>query len=120
MVQCTIKYINVAKGQGKKFCELVDFEEAARPICHETFEEMCAAVKRECPEPFVCVEPIAFYHEVMWDANGACRDVLRHAIEAAEYDCVCWDAHKSLCVDVVRAEELTSFGRRFPEHLAGP
>ena len=112
---CKIKYINPEKKEG--CCELKDFEVFSHDIKHDSFEELCAEVEKHCPDNAECVQPIAFYHEVMW-AGGSSLDVLHHAIEAAEYECLCWDTHRTLCVDIV--PKRTSFGRRFEGRLADP
>jgi hypothetical protein len=87
---------------------------------HSTYEQLHAAVLKACPKGFVCREPLALFHEVLWSSGVILvketgenarvrleRDELRHAIEEGEYE-VLWGSEKSatnsplsICVDVV-------------------
>ena len=80
---------------------------------HQTFGELHHKVFRGCPPDYICVEPIALHHEVLWTmgfvpsvgVNGnrfVERDQLRHAVEEQEYESLPWNEINSFCVDVVR------------------
>ena len=89
-----------------------EFEVGTRTVKHSTFQELHDAVFLACPKDFVCVEPIALHHEVLWtmglsltvDVNGEHvfeRDQLHHAVEEEEYESLPWGKIKYFCVDVV-------------------
>ena len=96
---------------------------------HTTFETLHEAVFSRCPDGFVCKEPLALHHEVLW-SNGIRfiagsnkfervlleRDELHHVIEAWEYP-VLWNASTStdsaksllsVCVDVEMCASVAS------------
>ena len=126
VVSTQIKYISVddlKPAQSGWGIELT--EKAIKWVFHSSYEELHDEVFKAAPEGYVCVEPIALYHEVLWtvglNANGA-RDELHHALERDEYDFLRpGNVHRgwkktsplSLCVDIkkgvlVQGDLLTS------------
>jgi hypothetical protein len=98
-------------------------ERETRWVFHSNFDELHREVFENVTPPYVCTEPIALYHQVLWSVGlktvgGRCvRDELHHALESWEYDMLKpnrahrdWKKPLSLCVDIVRGGPPTSFG----------
>ena len=137
--RCAIKYIHLRPDATPSVLhEPADFELEQKLIRHSSFQELHNEVFLQCHEGYVCVEPIALRHEVLWslgmrkDENGNFeRDELIHALEEKEYRTLNWrDPYHliCLCVDVreergryvVLESELTSFGRPSRARPAAP
>lgn len=88
--ECVVKYVAV-RGV---VCQ--------KRVRHTSFRTLHEAVVLGCPPDYVCVEPIALHHEVLWESG---RDVLHHAIEESEYP-VLWPPTAGeplpVCVRAVR------------------
>ena len=122
--KCVVKYIHLANIDPCLFHTTADYEMCKVAVEHSTYDELHKAVFIHCPKGYVCKEPLALYHEVLWSSGIKVvketgeservwleRDELRHAIEEGEYDLL-WvrgrplGALLSICVDV---EEDTSY-----------
>lgn len=107
MNKCMVKYINPYKPtiEDSSKATIDDFVCCTASVEHSNYEELHTAVERGCPRGFVCEEPIALHHEVLWMINRESsrkQDVLHHAIEVGEYDEL-WKTNTStvsVCVDV--------------------
>ena len=118
VVSTQIKYISVddlKPAQSGWGIELT--EKAVKWVFHSSYEELHDEVFKAAPKGYVCVEPIALYHEVLWTvglkADGV-RDELHHALERDEYDFLRpGNVHRgwkkasplSLCVDIRKGED---------------
>ncbi len=115
---CKVKYIHLAAVDPSRFHVATDYELCTEIVQHSKYEELHEAVFDKCPKGFVCKEPLALYHEVLWSSGIRViectgeneivrleRDELHHAIEEGEYS-VLWNPAKpsnpllSVCVDV--------------------
>ena len=120
---CTVKYIHLESIDPMRFHVSVDYEMSTVQVRHSTYDELHQAVFDACPKGFVCTEPLALYHEVLWSTGVKIkqstgesellhleRDELHHAIEG-EY-AILWGrddkshAVLSICVDVVKDNAL--------------
>lgn len=100
MVKITnVKYIN-PKGDPEK-----SFVQKIAPYENNNYEDLRRKIKANCPDGFVCLEPIALYHEIVYDKTGE-HDRLRHAIEIEEYNAT-GDGELSVCVDIVDKESAS-------------
>jgi hypothetical protein len=116
--QCNVKYIHLSSIDPTAFHVAKDYEMHTKTIEHSSYEEMHEEVISGCPRGYVCREPLALFHQVLWSRGirvvGCAgehesvrleRDELRHAIEEKEYDLL-WGPGKggdkllSICVDV--------------------
>ncbi len=129
---CKVKYIHLAAVDPNLFHVATDYELATKIVQHRKFKELHEAVFNQCPEGFVCKEPLALHHEVLWSSgirvvestgeNEIVRleqDELHHAIEEGEYS-VLWNPSKpsnpllSICVDVEELKEtVVESGERY-------
>ena len=122
--ECTVKYIHLKTVDPDRMqCHaLADYELQSTLIRHSSYEDLHEQVFTKCPTGYVCTEPLALYHELLWsrglsvrrdDSAGPAvveRDVLHHAIELGEYDLFWGTAEnpvKTICVDV-EPEQVTT------------
>ncbi len=113
---CTVKYIHLSSIDPNCFHTTADYEMHKAVVEHSTFEGLHEAVFNACPAGYVCREPLALFHEVLWSSGIKImqttgepvrleRDELHHAIDENEYS-VLWKPSKpsqtplSICVDV--------------------
>lgn len=96
MVTSEVQYIFVEPTRELR----VSFQVHAANVAHYDYESLYEEIKSNCPVGYACVVPVALFHEVVWDGNGA-TDVLHHAVEQAEYARIDW-AGRSVFVDVVK------------------
>ena len=103
-----VKYICVDELE-QDIAKFVRAEKMIKVIYHSSFEELHDLVFEECPPGYMCTEPIALYHEVLWsmglktvDGGRRVRDELHHALEEWEYGMLTSGKTLSLCVDIVR------------------
>ena len=118
---CTfIKYICVDElEQVDCYLGIACTEKRIERVIHSDFEDLHDKVFKAAPDDYVCTEPIALYHEVLWNAGLKAvggilvRDELHHALEEWEYGMLGpGKAHKdwkkrtplSLCVDIVKSK----------------
>ena len=120
---CTeIKYICVDELE-QDIDKFKHAEKETKWVFHSNFEELHREVFANVTPPYVCTEPIALYHQVLWSVGlktvgGRCvRDELHHALESWEYDMLKpngahedWKKREplSLCVDIVRGPPTSS------------
>ena len=117
--KCIVKYIHLSSVDPGLFHTTSDYEMCKVTIEHSTYDELHEAVFSNCPDGYVCREPLALYHEVLWSTGIRViqdtgenervrleRDELHHAIEVGEYN-VLWvpgkpssDNPLSICVDI--------------------
>ena len=106
--RCTVKYIHLRDVPPADLHSISDYEMHKTTVFHSTFNELHTAVFEACPMGWVCQEPLALHHEVMWStgvvSNGVVlsRDHLKHAIEESEYG-ILWRTSStciSICVDI--------------------
>ena len=116
-------------------------EKAIRRVLHSSFDELHTKVFKGAPDDYVCTEPIALYHEVLWPEGLKARrgvlvrDELHHALEEWEYGILRTDGAPkewkgkrvlSLCVDIVKCRGArngvppTFSGRPSAARPAGP
>lgn len=120
---CNVKYIHLASVDPSALHVAAEYEMKTARVEHRTYEELHEAVFGACPGGYVCMEPLALFHEVLWstgirvtESTGECervqleRDELHHALEEGEYEKLSWgdettpiNALISICVDVDEA-----------------
>ena len=100
---CRVKYIDIALINTLDSIKEIDrFVRCERTIWHDKYQTLHKSVFANAPAGFVCVEPLALHHEVLWSSgitfsNGVGerkvmeRDQLHHAIEEGEYG-ILWAA----------------------------
>ena len=119
--QCTVKYIHMKDGIPKDTLHnLEDYEFAKADVAHGSFQELLDAVHLHCPPSYVCVDPVALHHEILWESSLRLnpagthyvveRDQLFHAIDEVEYARLQWTVEPktpgakphllSVCVDI--------------------
>jgi hypothetical protein len=94
---CKVKYIDISLINTIDSINEVDrFVKCQKTIMHDTYETLHDSVFNKAPAGFVCVEPLALHHEVLWSSGISfsndigerkvmVRDQLHHAIEEGEY-----------------------------------
>lgn len=113
MNHCVVKYIHLKSIDPTTLHTTEDFEFSKAQISHSSFEEMENWVKLKCPHDFVCFDPVALHHEVLWrtslraNGNGIVEvDQLFQPIDDLDYMTIKWcksptEAHMvSVCVHV--------------------
>ena len=115
---CNVKYIDIKSIESDELhvININSFVKHSADFQCEKYEDLHKAVLENSPEGYMCIEPLALFHEVMWSCglskeNGVvkrvttCRDQLHHAIEESEYNLLVTNvSHKDpilICVDVV-------------------
>jgi hypothetical protein len=118
MNECIVKYIHIDSVDPDLFRDTKEYEMHSVKIRHDSYENLHDQVFASCPANYVCREPLALFHEVLWSRGiqvdlstgerkwvRSERDELRHAIERLEYP-VLWNSRTgsgtplSICVDV--------------------
>ncbi len=110
---CLVKYIHMKDVKLSVLHTTEDYELSSAVIGHSSYEEMETKVLQNCPEGFVCFDPITLHHEVLWKtslragATGLVEvDRLFRPVDMYDYLAIQWgashtDAHKmSVCVQI--------------------
>ncbi len=104
-----VKYIHLKDVDMSTLHTTDDYELEKAVTSHASYAEMELAVRQKCPSGFVCQQPIALHHEVLWRLmlrkNGKNLievDELSQPIGCADYDAIQWseDPMLSVCVHV--------------------
>jgi hypothetical protein len=122
---CKVKYIDIASINTLDSIKEIDrFVRCERTIWHDKYKTLHESVFSKAPAGFVCVEPLALHHEVLWSSGITFsdgigkrkmteRDQLHHAIEEGEYG-ILWAAGNkfsdplSIFVDIVKEGASTA------------
>jgi hypothetical protein len=110
---CLVKYIHLKDVKPSVLHTTEDYELSSAVIGHSSYEEMETNVMQNCPEGFVCFDPITLHHEVLWKtslkagANGLVEvDQLFRPIDMYDYANIRWGASHadaravSVCVHI--------------------
>ena len=110
---CLVKYIHLKDVDPSVLHTTQDYELCSAVINHTCYEDMEKQVDRNCPDGFMCFDPITMHHEVLWKTslrageNGLVEvDQLFQPIDAVDYMAIRWGASKndahmtSICVQI--------------------
>jgi hypothetical protein len=113
MNYCLVKFIHLKDVNPSVLHTTEDYELSSAVIGHTSYQEMETGVQENCPDGFVCFDPITLHHEVLWKtslragANGLVEvDQLFRPIDMFDYTAIRWgashaDAHSmSICVQI--------------------
>lgn len=95
---CVVKYIHLKDLTPDVLHTTQDFEYGCAVIRHSSYEEMEMEVGKNCPQGFVCFNPITLHHEVLWRTslkaaeNGLVEvDQLFQPIDSTDYEAIQWN-----------------------------
>jgi hypothetical protein len=109
MNHCVVKYIHLKDIDPEVLHTTDDYELSKAAISHSSYEEMEQRVAENCPANFMCYQPIALHHEVLWRTrlrkngkNVVEVDHLFQPIDCVDYTAIQWSETKmpSVCVHV--------------------
>ena len=94
---CVVKYIHLKDIDPTTLHTTQDFEYSNVLVNHSSYDEMEQCVKNNCPDNFICFDPVTLHHEVLWRtslrANGSGlveMDQLFQPIDNSDYVAVRW------------------------------
>lgn len=123
--ECVVKYIHLKDLDHTHLHNLSDYEYSTAHLTHSDYPDLEAKVHAACPEGFVCVDPIALHHQLLWESSLRAthlgvieRDNLYHAIDAGDYSDIQWGKTNtppiSICVEI-EARQNNALGGKLTE-----